>query len=39
VGEVNLVRQFCFATETRESARHILGKKDQPRGIEEKGEH
>ena len=36
-GEVNLMTQFCFVMEIRGSARLILGSKDEPRGIEEKG--
>ena len=29
--------QFCFVMEIRESARLILGNKDELRGVEEKG--
>ena len=30
--------QSCFAMETRGLAKHILGNKDEPHGIGEKGE-
>ena len=35
-GEVNPMMQFCFATETRELAKHILGREDKPGGMERK---
>ena len=36
VGKVNPVMLFCFAMEILGSVKHILGDKDEPRGIEEK---
>jgi len=31
------ITRFCFAMEVLGSVKHILGNKDEPRGIEEKG--
>jgi len=36
VGGVDLATQFYFATVIKGSARVILGKEDEPRGIQEK---
>ena len=36
MGKVNPIAESCFATEIRGSIRHILGKKTEPHGIEER---
>ena len=39
VGEMNLIKESCFAMEIRGSARLISGNKDEPRGIEVKSQY
>ena len=39
VGEMNLITESCFAMEIRGSAKHILGNKDEPYGIKQKGQY
>ena len=35
---MNLITQFCFAAETQGLGKLILGNKDEPQRIEEKGQ-